>query len=126
MVMPEDWYIPVRDYDLQMRMVEYLHRVYPKVHISLHAGELAPGLVAPETLRFHIREAVERAHAERIGHGVDVMYERDPFQLLDEMAKKDVLVEICLTSNDVILGVRGIDHPLVAVHEARRSRGARH
>ncbi|MBV9609591.1 MAG: adenosine deaminase [Acidobacteria bacterium] len=112
MVMPEDWYIPVRDYDLQMRMVEYLHRVYPKVHISLHAGELAPGLVAPETLRFHVREAVERGHAERIGHGVDVMWERDPLQLMDEMAKKNVLVEICLTSNDVILGVRGPEHPL--------------
>ena len=112
MVMPEDWYIPVRDYDLQMRMVEYLHRTYPKVHISLHAGELAPGLVTPETLRFHIRDAVERGHAERIGHGVDVMYERDPLQLLDEMAKKNVLVEICLTSNDVILAVRGADHPL--------------
>jgi adenosine deaminase len=112
MVMPEDWYIPVRDYDLQMRMVDYLHRTYPKVHISLHAGELAPGLVAPEALRFHIREAVERGHAERIGHGVDVMYERDPVQLLEEMAKKNVLVEICLTSNDVILGVRGPEHPL--------------
>ena len=112
MVMPEDWYIPVRDYDLQMRMVEYLHSVYPKVHISLHAGELAPGLVIPEALRFHIREAVERAHAERIGHGVDVMYETDPTGLLDEMAKQNVLVEICLTSNDLILGVRGSHHPL--------------
>ena len=112
MVMPEDWYIPVRDYDLQMRMVEYLHGKYPKVHISLHAGELAPGLVAPEALRFHVREAVERAHAERIGHGVDVMWERDPLQLLDEMTKKNVLVEICLTSNDLILGVRGQEHPL--------------
>jgi adenosine deaminase len=40
------------------------------------------------------------------------MYERDPLQLLDEMAKKNVLVEICLTSNDVILGVRGPEHPL--------------
>jgi len=28
------------------------------------------------------------------------------------MAKKNVLVEICLTSNDVILGVRGERHPL--------------
>ena len=33
-------------------------------------------------------------------------------QLLDEMAKKNVMVEICLTSNDVILGVRGSNHPL--------------
>jgi len=31
---------------------------------------------------------------------------------LREMAKKNVLVEICLTSNDVILGVSGNRHPL--------------
>ena len=76
-VMPEDGYVSMRDYTLQMKMVEYLHSVYPKVHITLHAGELAPGLVPPEGLRFHIRQAVELGHAERIGHGVDVMYEDD-------------------------------------------------
>jgi adenosine deaminase len=63
-------------------------------------------------LRFHIRESIERAGAERIGHGVAVMSENDPIGLLREMAKKNVLVEICLTSNDVILGVSGDRHPL--------------
>jgi hypothetical protein len=82
------------------------------VHISLHADELAMGLVPPEGLRFHIRESVERAGAERIGHGVAVMNEDDPIGLLREMAAKKVLVEICLTSNDVILGVSGDRHPL--------------
>ncbi|WP_284333540.1 adenosine deaminase family protein [Dyella flagellata] len=111
-VMPEDGYLSMRDYSLQMRMLDYLHRLYPKVHISLHAGELAPGLVPPDGLRFHIRQAVEVGHAERIGHGVDVMYEDRPEELLDEMAARHVLVEVNLTSNDVILGVRGADHPL--------------
>ena len=35
-----------------------------------------------------------------------------PLELLNEMAAKNVMVEICLTSNDVILGVRGKNHPL--------------
>src|SRR5262249_25712906 len=61
---------------------------------------------------FHIRDSVEIAGAERIGHGVDVMHETDALALLDEMATKRVMVEVCLTSNDVILGVRGRDHPL--------------
>ena len=112
LVMPEDAYVPMRDFDLHMRMLDYLHGIYPQVHISLHAGELAMGLVPPEGLRFHIRESVEVGHAERIGHGVDVMNERDPLQLLQEMRERNVLVEICLTSNDVILGVKGSDHPL--------------
>ena len=82
------------------------------MHINLHAGELAPGLVPPEGLCCHIRLAVELGHAERIGHGVDVMYEDRPYDLLKEMAAKHVMVEINLTSNDVILGVSGKDHPL--------------
>ena len=112
LVMPEDWYVPTHDFQLHMKMLDYLHGAYPKIHISLHAGELAMGLVPPEGLRFHIRESVELGHAERIGHGVDVMNERDPLGLLREMAQRKVLVEICLTSNDVILGVKGDDHPL--------------
>jgi len=111
-VMPEDWYVPMHDFDLHMKMLDYLHAVYPKVHISLHAGELAMGLVPPEGLRFHIRESVERGHAERIGHGVSVMNEDRPIDLLREMAQRKILVEVCLTSNDLILGVKGNAHPL--------------
>jgi adenosine deaminase len=95
-----------------MQIVSFLHGLYPKVHISLHAGELAPGLVPPAGLCCHIRLAVEQAHAERIGHGVDVMYEDRPYELLKEMAAKRVMVEVNLTSNDLILGVRGNDEPL--------------
>lgn len=111
LVQPEDNLVALSDFDLHMRMLDFLHGVYPKVHISLHAGELAPGLVRPRDLRFHIRESVELGHAERIGHGVDVMHERDAKELLAEMARRHILVEICLTSNDLILGVRGADHP---------------
>jgi adenosine deaminase len=112
LVMPEDYYVPMHDFDLHMRIIEALHKFYPATHVSLHAGELAIGLVPPEGLRFHIRESIERGGAERIGHGVAVMSEDDPIGLLQEMAKKNVLAEICLTSNDVILGVSGDRHPL--------------
>ncbi len=111
LVMPEDWYVPMRDFNLHMRMLDYLHAIYPKVHISLHAGELAMGLVPPEGLSFHIRHSIELGHAERIGHGVAVMDEHNAVDLLHEMARRKILVEICLTSNDVILGVKGNDHP---------------
>lgn len=112
LVMPEDWYLPITQYHWQMEMLDYLHSVYPKVHISLHAGELAPGLVPPADLKFHIREAVELGHAERIGHGASVMYERDPYGLLREMRTRHIMVEINLTSNDKILGIAGKNHPL--------------
>ena len=117
-VMPEDGRLSMQDYGLQMQMLDFFHTVYPKVHISLHAGELAPGLVPPQGLSFHIREAVELGHAERIGHGVDVLYEDRPEDLLREMASRHIMVEINLTSNAVILGVKGTDHPLAAYRAA--------
>ena len=112
LVMPEDWYVPIHDFNQHMAMLDYLHGVYPQVHITLHAGEIAAGLVKPEDLAFHIRASVERGHAERIGHGVDVMLEKDPIGLMKEMAARNVLVEINLTSNEEILGISGADHPL--------------
>lgn len=110
-VMPEDSYIAMHYFDLHMRMIDYLHGLYPKVHLSLHAGELWTGLVPPEGLRNHIRRSVEVGNANRIGHGVDIMFEDDPVELLKEMADRKIAVEINLTSNDVILGVRGDQHP---------------
>ncbi|NNM59014.1 MAG: adenosine deaminase [Legionellales bacterium] len=112
LVGPEDNYYALSDYDLQMQMINYLHQKYPKVHIDLHAGELTLGLVTPENLSFHIRDAINIAHAERIGHGVDIAYENNANQLLAEMATKNIPVEVCLTSNATILGVSGQQHPL--------------
>ena len=39
------------------------------------------------------------------------MYEDSPYELMKQMAAKQVMVEINLTSNDVILGIKGQDHP---------------
>jgi adenosine deaminase len=117
-VQPEDASMSMSEYNRQMHMLDYLHGVYPRVHISLHAGELAPGMVPPAGLTFHIREAVELGHAERIGHGVDAMYETDPQGLLRELAERHVMVEINLTSNDGILGIVPPHHPLPAYREA--------
>ena len=114
LVQPEDGLVSMRDYSLQMGMIGALRRLYPGVKVTLHAGELAPGLVPPEGMRSHVREAVMVAGASRVGHGVDVMHEDGALELLGEMARRGVMVEIALTSNDGILGVRGADHPLRA------------
>ena len=110
-VMPEDGYISMHDYELHMRMFDYFHKLSPDLRLTEHAGEIAPGLVPPSGLRSHIRQAIEVGHAQRIGHGVDIMQEDHPRELLREMAQKHVAVEICFTSNDLILGVKGDRHP---------------
>ena len=50
LVQSQDEFNALNDFDLQMRMLDYLHGVYPKVHITLHAGELTPGEVKPDEL----------------------------------------------------------------------------
>jgi hypothetical protein len=112
LVQPEDSFSSMQNFTLQMQMLNYLRPLYKDAHITLHAGELSPGVVPPEGLTFHIRDSVEVGRAERIGHGVDVMHETNPEDLLRQLVRRNVLVEICLTSNDVILGVRGAEHPL--------------
>ena len=90
------------------------------VHFGLHAGELIPDVLpmTPEgqaQLTYHIRRAIEVAHAKRIGHGVDVLGETDgagPNDLLADMAAMGVAVEICLTSNAQLLGATGDKHPV--------------
>jgi adenosine deaminase len=112
LVQPEDGLVAMSDFSLHMQMLRTLKLRYPHVKVTLHAGELAPGMVPPEGLRSHVKESVEIGGARRIGHGADILYETDYQSLLREMAEKSVLVEICLTSNDKILGLRGRDHPL--------------
>ncbi|TJZ57318.1 adenosine deaminase [Streptomyces piniterrae] len=112
MVQAEDHPVALRDYRLHMRMIRYLRSVYRTAHVTLHAGELTEQLVPRQELRFHIRDAIETAQAERIGHGVDVMNEDRPQQLLATMARRQVAVEVPLTSNCQILEVCGPEHPL--------------
>jgi adenosine deaminase len=112
MVMPEDGLISMRDFRLHMQMIDFLHKLYPEVKITLHAGELAEGLVPPDGMRFHIRESVGAGHALRIGHGTDIMHEDSAGDLLREMASRKIPVEISLSSSDVILGISGTRHPI--------------
>ncbi|MBI2785811.1 MAG: adenosine deaminase, partial [Legionella longbeachae] len=112
LVQPEDGVISLRDYHQQMQMYQYFHQLYPKVNIALHAGEITQELVTPKDLDFHIHDALFTAHAQRIGHGVDIAYENNVQKILDHMASQQKAVEINLISNLKILKVSGQNHPL--------------
>jgi adenosine deaminase/adenosine deaminase CECR1 len=109
---PENGYVSMRDYSLHMQMFRVLNQRFPGVKLSLHAGELVLGMVPPEGLKSHIREAVEIALADRIGHGVDIVHETDPDELLEVLKERKVAIEVNLTSNSFILGVKNEAHPV--------------
>ncbi len=71
-------------------------------HITVHAGEAA----GPES----IWQAIEELGAERIGHGVKAVQD---LKLLDYLAKHQIGIESCLTSNIQTNTVRSLaEHPL--------------
>lgn len=110
-VMPEDDPVALRDYGLHMAMFRFLKAKYPGVNVSMHAGELALGLVPPRDLADHIAQAIASG-AQRIGHGTGIAHEDDAPETLARMARDHIAVEVNLTSNAVILGVSGDAHPL--------------
>ncbi len=115
-VAPEDNPVSMRDYWLHMRMFAFCSKTYEgKVRYAMHAGELTEGYVQPEQLTWHIHDAVVVAGASRIGHGVDIAYEKNCYSLLANMSKKsmDIPVEINLSSNEFILGVKDDRHPIL-------------
>lgn len=113
LVQAEDGPIARHDYRAQMRIIEFLHQAYPNVHIALHAGELVPSIAPLPDLHFHIHDAVMIGKAERIGHGIDIAYEKKYPHLLRLMAEKEIPVEINLTSNEKILNISKTQHPLI-------------
>ena len=116
-VSPENGETSLRDFRGHMEMFRYLKEQYPSVKTSMHSGELHLGLVPPEELNFHITDTVFKAGADRIGHGVDIAFETNAGETLDYMAKNNIPVEINLTSNEFILGVKGDEHPLMFYYD---------
>lgn len=120
-VAAEDDLTATKDYESHMSLIRDMTELFPatKNRISLHAGELALGVVPPEDIKNHIQKAINIAGARRIGHGVSIIYEKDYLALLDKMSKQGILVEINLTSNDVILGISGDHHPFNLYRNAK-------
>ncbi|NGZ43642.1 adenosine deaminase [Cytophagaceae bacterium 50C-KIRBA] len=117
MVTPEHGETSMKDYQLHMLMFQFCHQKFPRVKYSLHAGELAMGQVAPESLTWHIGEAIHTAKANRIGHGVGIPYEKNSYDLLRYMSKQKIPVEMNLVSNRFILQIKEDKHPIQLYHQ---------
>ncbi|WP_125719779.1 amidohydrolase family protein [Flavobacterium ustbae] len=116
-VSPEHGENSMKDYWLHMVMFKYCHTKFPAVKYTLHAGELTLGLVQPEELTWHINDAIHVAGANRIGHGVDIAYEANSYDLLRYMSKNNIPIEINLASNEFILKVKENRHPFTLYKE---------
>ena len=94
-----------------MQLLDYLWKQFDRPNVTLHAGELNLWLSPVEPMTSRIRRSIELGHARRIGHGVSVAWEHDLPGLLRTMRREGIAVEVCPTSNAVILGAEGDRHP---------------
>jgi adenosine deaminase len=77
------------------------------LHLTIHAGEWGPAK--------HIREAIEELGAERIGHGVRVLEDKDITALARE---RGIAFEVCVTSNYQSGVVESLEaHPMMEMVE---------
>lgn len=75
------------------------------LHVTIHAGEWGPAS--------NVREAIEEIGAERIGHGVRVLEDKDVLAMVRE---RGTAFEVCVTSNYQSGVVNSLDtHPLMTM-----------
>ncbi|MDR5591133.1 adenosine deaminase [Christiangramia sp. SM2212] len=115
-VAPEHGETSMRDYWLHMYYYKFLRSKYKNVKFSVHAGELTLGLVRPELLGKHIKEAIDIAKPKRIGHGLDIIYDSDFTNTIKKLSNSNTAIEINLTSNEFILNVVDDLHPIEVYH----------
>jgi adenosine deaminase len=78
------------------------------LHVTIHAGEWGPAS--------NVKEAIEELGAERIGHGVRVLEDKDIAALAHE---RGTAFEVCMTSNYQSGVVKSLDtHPLMRMFDA--------
>ena len=94
--------VALRDYKLQMQMLEALamRQEYRPIKPIITAGYLTLGMVQPVQFTDRIRSALTLGRASRISHGSSVMYENDPYGLLESLERTRTPVEIALTSEE--------------------------
>lgn len=118
MVQAESGIPSMVNFDNQMKILDFFWKKFNEPKIALHAGELVLRESPLEPMRDRISKSIAMGHASRIGHGISIAWETDTKNTLKTMRDKGVAVEICLSSNDIILGVSGKDHPIAMYLQA--------
>lgn len=111
LVAPEDHPIAQERFGRQMELLDFLRKRFDHPNVTLHAGELNPWISPLPDMTHHIRGSIEVGHARRIGHGNAIAWEKDVRGLLRKMRDEGIAVEVCPTSEAVILGQEADRHP---------------
>jgi len=109
---PEDDPLSAKDYSNQMKVLKFLREKHPTVNVTIHTGEMTSAGSSRTEMYYRIHDSIEVGGAVRIGHGLCIKDAANATELLREMKKKGVTVEVCLSSNQKIMGIQLDKHPL--------------
>lgn len=105
-------------FDEEMKIMDFIWSKMNKPNFAIHAGELVLKESTVEAMQSRITDTIDVGHAKRIGHGISIPWENDVPSLIDKMKNNNILIEICLSSNEGILGVKGKEHPFIMYRKA--------
>lgn len=127
-VEPEDAILSRENFENHLEIIRFIYKYlsekyissHKKINLTLHAGELNLLRSPLEDMNDRICSTIfltrnkneqKFPYAKRIGHGVSIPWEESTKELLNFMSINKIAVEICLSSNEIILGVNGKEHP---------------
>lgn len=115
----EDHPVALRDYDLQLEMLNLLTNMkeFSEVKTIITAGYLEFGMIQPTKFKDRIRMAVTKGNATRISHGSAIMYENNPFSLLNALSEQKIPVEIALTSEEAVRSITAKENPFPVLQQ---------
>ena len=127
-VEPEDAISSRENFEKHLEIIRFIYKYLSekylssskKINLTLHAGELNILRSPLEDMNDRICSTIfltrnkneqKFPFTKRIGHGVSIPWEENCRELLNFMNINKIAVEICLSSNDIILGIKGENHP---------------
>lgn len=99
----------IKNRNAQFKMIGYLKLKHENVHFSPHSGEISHEI--PDDL---LERTIEYAKPSRIGHATCIIAKADKNKanaIFNKLKNDMICLEICLTSNEKILGTERCDHP---------------
>ncbi len=112
-----------KNFSSHLAILKFLYNYFEEKHnftpnYSLHAGELTLAISPMEDMSSRIGSSIflkhdfkptSKAYTKRIGHGVSIPWEDN--KTLTTLHMNNIPIEICLSSNEIILGVSYREHP---------------
>ncbi len=109
---PEHDWNAIQNFKTQMEIIKLLSTKLEFANFNLHAGELVKTLAEPVVLATHIKDSID-AGSRRIGHAACLSDSNNwRQQLIPQMKREGICVEVCVSSNKKILNLKNGKHPI--------------